>query len=236
MSTSDRAAGQPKEKSSDERRPRGRPKVVADTQQRTAIVDVAALLFLERGYGKTTMGEIAAAAHVSLASIYRFFPGKTDLFAAVVANHRQTMLALPGDYADIPLETALGQIFRIDLDDEAGRKRDALMAMFLVESHQFPELVPILKAQGPEQSITLLQEWLDRQNSVGRVSINDTALAAAMIMDVVFGASSLKTSQTPQWPGGKDRRTYLKQCFALLADGLKPRLSIIADDSNIAFE
>ena len=206
-----------------ERRPRGRPKVASDDEQRDMITDIAARLFLENGYGKTAMGEIAATARVSLTTIYRFFPAKSALFAAVVASHRQTMLALPGDYGDIPVDKALARIFQVDLDDRSARQRDALMTMFIVESRQFPELGPLLFAHGPERSRSLLVEWLDRQNELGRVRIADRTQAAAMIMDIAFGAIALKTSHTPQWPGSLDRRAYLKQCFAILADGLRPR-------------
>lgn len=206
-------------------RGRGRPKVATDGEQMRAISDIAAQLFLERGYGRTAMGEIAAAARVSLNTIYRLFPGKSELFAAVVASHRQTMLALPGDYDDMALEAALARIFRVDIDDEAVRQREALMTMFLVESRQFPELGPILFAQGPQRSRALLVAWLERQNDLGRTRIADPELAGAMIMDIVFGAASLKTSNLPQWPGGPDRRTYLKQCFTMLANGMTPRLN-----------
>lgn len=206
-----------------DRKRRGRPKVAPDSEQRTRIVDAATRLFLNGGYGKTAMSEIAAAAHVSLTTIYRLFPGKPDLFAAVVQNHRHSMLALPGDYTDVPLNEALAQIFLINMDAEAGRQRDALMTMFIVETRQFPELAPILMKHGPDHSRSLLVEWLDRQHELGRVHVPDTMLAAAMIMDVVYGAASLKTAQTAQWPGGSDRRAYLQQCFTILANGLMPR-------------
>ncbi len=207
---------------------RGRPKAVPDGSQRIEIVEIASMLFLDRGYGKTTMGDIATSARVSLATIYRFFPRKTELFAAVVANHRQTMIALPGDYTDLPLEEALARIFQIEIDDRAGRQRDILMTMFLVESRQFPELQPILWEQGPEHSSWLLAGWLREQEALGRVRLADPAITATMIMDVVFGAFSLKTSDAPLWPGGTDRVTYLRHCFTILAKGLQPQQHIDA--------
>jgi len=48
-------------------------------QTRTAIADAAVALFLERGFGETTMEDVAAAAGVSRRTAYRHFPSKDDL-------------------------------------------------------------------------------------------------------------------------------------------------------------
>ncbi len=205
------------------RRRRGRPKVASDAAQKEAVTRAAWTCLLERGYARTTMGDVAAAAQMSLSTIYRFFPGKTDLFSAVVALHRQSMLALPGDYDDMPLEEALGRIFQIDLDQEATRQRDALMTMLLVESRQFPELSTVFHAEGPQHAHKLLAAWFDRQKARGRLVVPDADVAARMLMDVVFGAMSLKATDAPQWPGGDDRPAYLRRCFAMIAEGMRPR-------------
>jgi AcrR family transcriptional regulator len=202
---------------------RGRPKVASDATHREAVTRAAWTCFLERGYGRTTMGDVAAVAHMSLSTIYRFFPSKTDLFSAVVALHRQSMLALPGAYDDLPLDVALGRIFQIDLDDEARRQREALMTMLLVESRQFPELETLLHEHGPQHAQRLLAEWLERQQRLNRLAVSDAGIAAKMLMDVVFGATSLKSTDAPQWPGGDDRPAYLRHCFSMIAEGLKPR-------------
>ena len=202
---------------------RGRPKVASDDTHRQAVTRAAWTCFLEHGYGRTTMGDVAAAARMSLSTIYRFFPSKTDLFSAVVALLRQSMLALPGAYDDLPLDVALGRIFQIDLDDEARRQREALMTMLLVESRQFPELATLLHEQGPMHAQRLLAEWLERQQSLNRLAVPDAVIAARMLMDVVFGASSMKPPDAPHWPGGDDRPAYLRLCFSMIAEGLKPR-------------
>lgn len=204
-------------------RPRGRPKAETDTAQRERIVRIAWALFVERGYGRTTMTDVAAGAHMSLSTIYRFFPGKTELFAAIVAQHRRSMLALPGDYDDLPLVEALLRIFQADIDAEAERQRRALVTMFIVESRQFPELQPIFHDEGPMHSHALLVAWLEEQKNRGRVAFSDSSIAAKMLMDVAFGAPSLKEGPGPQWPGGEDRAVYLRHCFSMLAQGFAPR-------------
>jgi len=49
-------------------------------QTRQNISDVATGLFLDRGFEAVTVAEIAAAAEVSVNTVYNYFPAKEDLF------------------------------------------------------------------------------------------------------------------------------------------------------------
>ncbi|MEZ0067354.1 AcrR family transcriptional regulator [Streptacidiphilus sp. MAP12-20] len=49
-------------------------------QARQHITETAAGLFLDRGFDAVTMAEIAAAADVSVNTVYNYFPAKEDLF------------------------------------------------------------------------------------------------------------------------------------------------------------
>lgn len=207
-------------------RPRGRPRTETDAAQRERILHIAWTLFAERGYGRTAMTDVAAGARMSLSTIYRFFASKTELFAAIVAQHRHTMLALPGDYDDLPLVEALMRIFHADLDVDAEARRRALITMFIAESRQYPELQPIFHDEGPGQSLALLSAWLEDQKIRGRIAVSNSRIAAKMLMDVAFGAPSLKDGPDPQWPGGDDRAVYLRHCFSMLARGIAPRHEI----------
>jgi AcrR family transcriptional regulator len=55
-------------------------------QTRTAILDAAMNLFLESGYNGTSMRQIANEAGVALGGIYNHFPGKEDIFKALIAE------------------------------------------------------------------------------------------------------------------------------------------------------
>ena len=58
--------------------------VVVKSEVRAHIVDVARKIFTRYGFRKTTMEEIAAASRKGKSSIYYYFPGKEDIFRAVV--------------------------------------------------------------------------------------------------------------------------------------------------------
>ena len=57
---------------------------VLKDEVRERIVAAALEAFAARGYEGAAMGEIAAAAAVSTGNVYRYFPGKSELFDAAV--------------------------------------------------------------------------------------------------------------------------------------------------------
>ncbi len=57
--------------------------------RRAAVVKAAVEVFLRYGYARTTMAELAAAAALSRPTLYELFPGKDDLFAAVIDHLSQ---------------------------------------------------------------------------------------------------------------------------------------------------
>ena len=202
-------------------RARGRPKSSSDDIKREAIAKVACDLFLKGGYQGIAMGEVAAAAHVSLSTVYRLFPGgKVELFSAIVAEHRRGMIALPGDYDALPIEEALEKIFLADIDLESERRRAEVVRMFVMESQKFPELRPIVHDHGPDYSRKLLADWLEYQRASGRISVADVSAIAGMLLDVAFGMSAPKFTGDPQWNGVDERADYLRTCFSTIVNGL----------------
>lgn len=64
---------------------------------RTAVVDAARVLFLERGYGATTIEAISAVADVPPATVYRLFSSKLGILKALVD------VSIAGDDEAVPL-------------------------------------------------------------------------------------------------------------------------------------
>lgn len=59
------------------------PLALIDSSARGAVVDAALRLFAERGYGGTSVRDIAAAVGVQPASLYAHFPSKEHVLAAI---------------------------------------------------------------------------------------------------------------------------------------------------------
>jgi AcrR family transcriptional regulator len=207
-----------------ERRPkRGRPKILSDEEQAHRIVDCALALYMEGGYAGMTMDAVAAACRISKRTLYQFFSGRLELLAAVIEAHRQAMLALPGNYDDLPLTEAIEKIFRIDLDEVAEHGKLAFMQAAIVDARRFPEVRALLQKHGGEAARALLAEWLERQRRRGRAEIGDPESVAEMLMDLIFGAMAFRLENKLEWPGGRDYKAYLRQCIYIFVNGIQPR-------------
>jgi AcrR family transcriptional regulator len=61
-------------------------------RRRPQVLDAALELFLERGYEGTSMDAIASAAGVTKPVVYACFPGKDELFRALLAREEERIL------------------------------------------------------------------------------------------------------------------------------------------------
>ncbi|MGK2866078.1 MAG: TetR/AcrR family transcriptional regulator [Mycobacterium sp.] len=68
-------------------RARKQPRQQRSTQTRRDILDAAARVFSEHGYAAGTTNRIAAAAEVSIGSLYQYFPNKDAILAALSDAH-----------------------------------------------------------------------------------------------------------------------------------------------------
>ena len=202
-----------------QRKARGRPKVASADERRAGIVEAARRLFLAEGYGRTTMSEVAAHCHASKRTLYELFPSKTDLLAAVIEQHRTSMLALPGDYEGLGLCEALERIFQVDIDEAADEERAAFLSLTIVEAAQFPEVGEMMRRLGGQRAHALLAEWMEGEKKAGRLFVDDTASAARILMDMIFGAVVTKTGTAAEWPGLEARKDYMRRCIRIFVHG-----------------
>lgn len=199
---------------------RGRPKIQADTAQRETIVGVARMLFLQKGYGATTTEDIVGQCRISKQTLYRLFPGKATLFEAVVVAGRQQWLNLPVP-DDLPLETALETIFRLDISEDEERERLQQIQMTLAEAQLYPELREIVKYCGSDQAHEQLAAWLNSQAARGTIRLAGDALATAqMLTDMVFGALLRRTIGSVEWRSGEAWRRHVKAAIGVFLHGV----------------
>jgi TetR/AcrR family transcriptional repressor of mexJK operon len=201
-------------------RHRGRPKLVSDEAQRALIAESARQLFIEKGYGRTTTDEVAAHCRISKQTLYRLFPGKPALFAAVVDAHRYGMLALPGDYDAMPIEQALQQIFRIDIDPRAERDNLTLLRLVLLESQQHPELEELLFRYGPGKARADFSKWLKARCKRDRIEIDDADSVAHVLLDMIFGPMVLKLDAAVTGRKPHQRKEHIRRCVAIFLHGI----------------
>jgi len=102
--------------------------------QRThaAIVEAGYRLFIRQGYNATSMRQIADEAGLALGAAYNHFPGKEDIFLAVLMEHHPFHEIMPA------LQSAHGETVEALVRDAAtrmieilGERHDVLNMMFI---------------------------------------------------------------------------------------------------------
>ena len=161
---------------------------VESTPKREAIVRAAGRLFLESGYGETSMDAIAAAAEVSKRTVYSYFPGKDALFEAVMTDvcesgSDMTNSEMPNQPAEEVLTCVGHQFLQIV-------SSDIVLTTFRIaaaESVRFPELGETFYRAGPKRSIQNLAAYLKLREAEGELRVPDPELAAAQFLALVKG-------------------------------------------------
>jgi len=125
----------------------GRPRAVDSTETRNNLLNVSRRIFARDGYGATTNRSIAAAAGLTTAAIYHYFPSKAELFVAVYV-HAQTIVDSRFESA-IEEQGTLAERFGRVLDAASElNSQDSSLAGFIVavpiEMQRHPEIAELL--------------------------------------------------------------------------------------------
>ena len=81
------------------RKPRDEARRARDDVYRSHILEAAERVFAERGFETARVQEISALAGLSMGTIYGIFPGKTEVFRAILEERGQELLRLVGAVA-----------------------------------------------------------------------------------------------------------------------------------------
>lgn len=205
-----------KEKEAVHRLSRGRPRLDPDIRK-TAIVSTALQVFIEIGFTETTMELIAAKCAISKATLYTVFSSKRDLFTSVIEV--AVRLNIPeDDVEDEPvaktLETILLPVYlghETELDD-----RDAILRVVYSQAPEHPELWEIYRSTSNKEA-ERLTEWLLKQQSRGRLMVDDATMIAQMLMNVALG---YPPNRSDTMEGPVTRIPYLREFVTIFCRGI----------------
>lgn len=161
--------------------------------ERTArIVAAARALFMQHGYGGTTMEAVAREANVGKATLYAHFADKGDLFAATVAEEGEANagLLMPRETADLP--AALRVIGARLLELLLSPSTVAAHRMVAAEATRFPELGAIFFRSGPERLLQRLATFLAAAMARGQLRQADPRIAASQFIELIRGELGLR--------------------------------------------
>jgi TetR/AcrR family fatty acid metabolism transcriptional regulator len=153
-----------------------RAEAKAGTRQR--IVQSALEIFAREGYHATSMDAIAAAAAVSKGALYHHFPGKLDLFSALVDEFSGGLAAA----VTAAIAGQRGGLARVEAALRAaietfGRHR-ALARIVLVEAPGLSPAYAERRRQVLGRFAALVRHYLDQAAAEGSIPPLDTEVAA----------------------------------------------------------
>ena len=154
-------------------------------QKREAILRAATRLFLESGYDRTSLARIAEAAGVSKATLFKQFPTKAALFAAIVSASWST----DGDEQGLPptgdLQAGLTAIGRRYVALLARPGMADLFRIVIAELPRFPELGETQFNLGKMPYFSSVRAYLEAEREAGTVQLDDAELAATQFLGMI---------------------------------------------------
>jgi AcrR family transcriptional regulator len=193
---------------------------------REQILDAATHVMHTLGMARTTTREIAQAAGLSEAALYRHFADKAELFLCVIGERLPQLVAtlrdLPARVGRRTVRANLEDIARVALPfyDETAPMAAAMFSEPVLLARHQAHLRG--KAAGPHHAIELLANYIRAEQRDGRVTPRcDPEAAAALLIGACLGRAFLRRFTGDQDSPDADERV-VKAMVRTLMNGLLP--------------
>ena len=154
--------------------------------RRDAIIDVATRHFLEHGYARTSMSGIALQMGGSKSTLWTYFAGKEELFAAVVDSATERFRLMMGETLDPAgaMPAVLERFAELYINRMLDPEAIALQRQIVAEAGRFPAIGRIFVERGLSATRTLVADYLAGQMASGQLRDDDPAVAARMLLSL----------------------------------------------------
>ena len=182
--------------------------------KQSAIVQAALDLFLDQGFGNTSMDAIAIQAGVTKQTIYRYYSSKQDLFVAVMGKIQDEMPS-PYEFGDAELEEELNNFGRDLLAFHLTPTALGIYKIMLNEGGQESLLQPFMQA-GPNRVMKPLQILLQARYP----KLQDTAFFAQMFASMVLVLRNQLLMRGEGCITHTEQQTHVNKVVRLFLQGL----------------
>lgn len=168
-------------------------------RKRQAIFDASLDLFLEKGFGRTSMREIAAAVGIGKATLYDYFKTKDDILLSFLEREASAMAERAAEIArqEMPTAAKLRRIMQMHVEYWASRKAFYLQLTIEVQRMSPADQQRIQAARHAYQDMlrSLIEDGI-RQGAFRSVDpLLATRLLLTMVTPVVFTTRPSGSSQ-----------------------------------------
>lgn len=168
----------------------GRPSQEDALKRDARLVEIAAAMFMERGFDATTIDAVAEAASVGKATLYARYRDKGALFAAVFRRQIDRWLAVStpdAPAAGLRARDALLEMGRRMLAEILTPEAIAINRIVTAQAVRFPELARMVHREGWQRSNASVAAVLERFAADGQITVADPEMAADLFLGLVLG-------------------------------------------------
>jgi AcrR family transcriptional regulator len=181
------------------------------------ILKATARILMKEGYDHASTNKIAAAAGVSIGSLYQYFPSKEALVAALAERHIQDMKAILREKVPrllaLPFEEAIEQVVRLMVEAHAV---DPKLHKVLVE--QVPRVGKLHEVEGMEREmIELTRAYLESKRA--ELDVEDLDLSAYIVVGMVESLTHAAVLTRPELLG----EAFIREVTRAVVRYLSPR-------------
>ncbi len=182
-----------------------------------AILKATARILVKEGYDHASTNKIAAAAGVSIGSLYQYFPSKEALVATLAERHIQEMVGLLREQVPrllaLPLEKAIEQVVRLLVE---AHSVDPKLHKVLVE--QVPRIGKLDNVEGVEREmIELTRTYLESKRT--EIDVEDLELSAYIVVGMVESLTHAAVLTRPDLLG----EAFVREVTRAVVRYLSPR-------------
>jgi TetR/AcrR family transcriptional regulator, transcriptional repressor of aconitase len=189
--------------------------------RRRQIMDAAIACFAREGFHRTTMQDIVAESGLSAGAIYRYFPAKEDIVAAIAAEHHTREAAVLTTAAQA---TAAGDVLRDlarvslgRLADPAEQRWRRVTVQLWGEALRDDRVMGIVRS-GLDEPVEIIAGLLRRGQLDGNVPAEIDPHSAARVCAAIFQGLVLQQA----WEPGLDIDGYIDAVIALIGTFTRP--------------
>jgi TetR/AcrR family transcriptional regulator, transcriptional repressor of aconitase len=183
--------------------------------RRRQIMDAAIACFAREGFHRATMADIVAETGLSAGAIYRYFPAKEDIVAAIAAEHHAREAAvLTGAEEATEAGDVLRDLARVSLgrlSDAAEQRWRRVTVQLWGEALRDERVMGIVRS-GLDEPLEIIAALLRRAQQDGSVPPGIDPDSAARVCAAIFQGLVLQQA----WDPGLDIDGYIDAVIALI--------------------
>lgn len=187
------------------------------------LVAAALELFVEQGYARTRLEDIASRAGVSKPTLYLYFRSKEELFDAVVrgsilpitSGAKPLLTAFEGHSADL-IGVAILQWW----DRASAKNHSGVFRLITAEANNFPALARLYQAEVINPDMRLIEHILERGIARNEFRQVNVGLAAQVLMSTMLMLTMWTNLDCQGGPLDLDPLDFLESLVDLTVRGL----------------